>query len=37
MTGEETKIECKGEKEFQQTNNRQRYKKERITEIIIGK
>ena len=36
-TAEKTQIECKAEKEFQQITNRQRDKKERITEIIIRK
>ena len=34
-TAEETQIEFKVEKEFRQITNRQRDKKERITEIII--
>ena len=34
-TAEETQTQCKAEKEFQQITNRQRDKKERITEIII--
>ena len=36
-TVEETQIQCKVEKEFQQITNRQGGKKERITEIIIRK
>ena len=36
-TAEETPIQCKVEKEFQQITNRQGNKKERITEIIIRK
>ena len=36
-TAEETQIQCKAEKEFQQITNRQGDKKERFTEIIIRK
>ena len=36
-TAEETQIQCKVEREFQQITNRQGDKKERITEIIIRK
>ena len=36
-TAEETQIECKVEKEFQQITSRQGDKKKRITEIIIRK
>ena len=36
-TAEETQIQCKVEREFQQITNRQWDKKERITEIIIRK
>ena len=36
-TAEETQIQCKVEKEFQQIPNRRGNKKERITEIIIRK
>ena len=36
-TAEETQIQCKVEKEFQQITNRQRDRKERITDIIIRK
>ena len=36
-TAEETRIDCKVEKKFQQITNRQEDKKERITEIIIRK
>ena len=36
-TAEETQIQCKLEKEFQQITNRQGERKERITEMIIRK
>ena len=36
-TAEETQIQCKLEKEFQQITNRQGKRKERITEMIIRK
>ena len=36
-TAEETQIQCKLEKEFQETTNRQGQRKERITEMIIWK
>ena len=36
-TAEETQIQCKLEKEFQEITNRQGERKERITEMIIRK
>ena len=36
-TAEETQIQCKVEKEFQQISNRQGDKKDRITDIMIRK